>query len=197
MTTDPMAQLSELLSGTLAEPVITKNRIAPSTVYDFQYRAIMVTAGFFILRQRSAGDGSRVRAAELKLAQFVAMRPWLLTVLQEWSASQKHPQASLLTSERLRRGFVGDAMHDRTVEFLTVRGVLNRTDTHVIAGPNVRVAESWYSEIVTAEIFIRERATFAAVGDVTITERMLEGWRSASRSLRSAVSPIAAPLAAG
>ena len=174
MQTDPMTQLAELLSGTRAQAVITQHRISPSTVYDFQYRSIIVTAGFFILRQRSGL--TRVRAAELKLAQFVAMRPWLLNVLRDWSASQRHPQPSLLTSERLRRGFIGDAMHDRTVEFLTVRGVLNRTDTHLVAGSNVGLAEGWYSEVVKAELFARERATFAAVAEIPVTERMLEGW---------------------
>ena len=83
--------LSELFAGTSAAPYVHPERIAPSTVYDLQYRMFVVAA---CLRVSGKVEGAfrKISANKLRLLQFVAMRPWLLDVVREWSASRKDRQ---------------------------------------------------------------------------------------------------------
>lgn len=118
------------LAGLLDDPrlriVVVPERVAPSTIYDLQYRLVVI-ACVFVHSSEVEGDGLRqVSAPRMKLSQFVACRPWLFPVLRDWSDNRRNAQRSLLSSQRLRRGFLGDTMYDDVTSFLAARGVLAR-----------------------------------------------------------------------
>ena len=167
--------LGELLQSVKATPVIRENRVAPSTVYDLDYR-IMVTACAFHLHAKPYVDGRRIRTPKLKLLQFVAIRPWLLPVVEEWSHARRDAQISMLTSQRLRRGFLGDRMHESVLELLIAKNVLVRQPSHVRAGIHVSQIEQLYAEAIAKDLFAAERQLLGALEHVAVTEQMLEGW---------------------
>src|SRR6202049_295348 len=114
---NPLQAIGELLAGH-AQPVVAPERLAPSAIYDLQYR-MAVTASTFEMHSKPHGmNQRRIHAARLKLLQFVASRPRLLAVLRNWSKAQHDAQLSISTSQRLRRGFLGDQMHEDVVTFL-------------------------------------------------------------------------------
>src|ERR1019366_689729 len=115
--------LSEWLGGTSAAPYVHPERIAPSTVYDLQYRMFVVAACLRVSGKVEAAF-RKISANKLRLLQFVAMRPWLLDVVREWSASRKDRQRSLQSSQSLRRGFLSDGMHDNIIDYLVATGCL-------------------------------------------------------------------------
>ena len=167
--------LGDLLQSAKATPVIRENRVAPSTVYDLDYR-IMVTACAFHLHAKPYADGRRIRTPKLKLLQFVAIRPWLLPVVEEWSRARRDAQVSMLTSQRLRRGFLGDRMHESVLELLVAKSVLVRQPSHVRAGIHISQIEELYREAVASNLFTAERQVLAALEHIAVTEQMLEGW---------------------
>ena len=167
--------LGDLLQGAQAIPVIRENRIAPSTVYDLDYR-VMVTGCAFQLHSKTYADGRRIRTPKLKLLQFVAMRPWLLPVVEEWSHARHDAQVSMLTSQRLRRGFLGDRMHEAVLELLIAKNIFVRQPSHVRSGIQASLIEQLSSEAVTSNLFASERKALDALAGIAITEQMLEGW---------------------
>lgn len=168
--------LSELLRGSGARAVLAPERIAPSTIYDLQFR-IVINALVF---QRSAkpyfDSAVRIQAARQKLIQFVAIRPWLVRVVRDWSATQHVPQLSVHVSQRLRRGFLGDAMQEGVVEFLSAAGVFRRDAGFLAAGPKGGFLKSWSDAVVSQELFVSERAAIEELSGIKITNTMLEGW---------------------
>ncbi len=115
--------LSDLLAGTSAAPYANPQRIAPSTFYDLQYRMFVISACLSI-GGKLEGVFQRLAGPKMRLLQFIAMRPWLLCVVEEWSASRKDAQRSLQSSQSLRRGFLSDGMHDNVVDYLVASGQL-------------------------------------------------------------------------
>src|SRR4051794_38742508 len=79
-------KLSVLLQGSGANPVLVPSRLAPSAIYDLDYRTATVALVFenFAKSFGTAGH-RRIGAARLKLLQFIVLRPWLLPVIREWS----------------------------------------------------------------------------------------------------------------
>jgi hypothetical protein len=55
----------------------------------------------------------RIQNRRLKLFQFVAMRPWLIPIIQNWSANRGESLRLIDGEEGLRRGFITDTMHDK------------------------------------------------------------------------------------
>ena len=79
--------LDVLLRGGDVVTVVNLARSAPSAIYDLQYR-LTVTAFAFALRAKTNDAGRLwIRSAELKLVQFVAIRPWLVMVVREWASA--------------------------------------------------------------------------------------------------------------
>jgi hypothetical protein len=173
---NPLHTLAELLRGGGAQPLFSPERLAPSTIYDLQYRLAITACAFELHAKSDLVNTRRIRAATLKLLQFVAIRPWLVPVLQEWAASQRHPQFSLLASQRLRRGFVGDVTYEAVIAFLVARRVLVRVGSHLVSGQNVDALTPFYTAAVEHSLFAAERRVLQKLVDVKITNSMLEGW---------------------
>ena len=127
----PIGKLAAWLDAVGAQPDITPERLAPSTVYDLEYRVLIVAMAFQIHATSDRySSRPRIQSRRLKLLQFVAMRPWLVSVIREWSLSRRVAQRSLDSEEGLKRGFISDTMHDDVIDFLVAAGALRREELH-------------------------------------------------------------------
>jgi hypothetical protein len=172
---NPIHALANLLSGR-AQPIVVPERLAPSAIYDLEYRMSVIAAAFEIHAKPYGVAGQRrVAAVRLKLLQFVACRPWLTAMMREWSGAQHDAQLAMASSQRLRRGFLGDQMHEDVMEFLVARGVFVRIGSHIVSG-NMSFLTDLYSASVERGLFPAERRVLHELLDVQITNAMLEGW---------------------
>ena len=119
---NPLKAIGELLAGR-AQPVVVPERLAPSAIYDLQYRVAVIASALEMHAKPYGLNQRRIHAARLKLLQFIACRPRLLGMFRSWSQAQHDAQLSFATSQRLRRGFLGDQMHEDVVALLVARGV--------------------------------------------------------------------------
>ena len=173
----PIEKLAALLDAAGALPDITPERLAPSTVYDLEYRVLIVAMAFQIHAAPDRfSNRPRIQSRRLKLLQFVAMRPWLVSVIREWSLSRHDAQRSLASQEGIRRGFISDATHDAVVDFLVAAGALRREELYVVPGTNASVMFDLYSEAVERTLFDVELAALGHLKSIVITNAMLEGW---------------------
>ena len=167
--------LSELFAGTSAAPYVHPERIAPSTVYDLQYRMFVVAA---CLRVSGKVEGAfrKISANKLRLLQFVAMRPWLLDVVREWSASRKDRQRSLRSSQSLRRGFLSDRMHDNLIDYLVATGCLFKQKGQIAEPISSIILSGLFDTSEKDGIFTTETDAIRKLNEIVITNDMLEGW---------------------
>jgi len=137
-----------------------------------------VASTFVVHSKKGVGGRPTIVAPKMKLLQFLAVRPWLLPVLRRWSRDRSDPQRSLFFSERLRRGFLGDTMHDDLVTFLVARGVFYRAGLgrQLVAGINYYILAALHEDAVKHGLFTEERDALEKAKAVPITEAMLEGW---------------------
>jgi hypothetical protein len=168
--------LVRLLQSGGAQPLVNPNRLAPSAVYDIQYRMFMVASAFEIHAKPYALGQRRIASARLKLLQFVAFRPWLVPVIRTWSATQGFAQQSVLSPHHLRRGFLGDEMHDNVVTFLVARGVFLRMESHLVSGENADLLDRLYSAGIENGLFSTGVRALKELIDIKVTNHMLEGW---------------------
>jgi hypothetical protein len=169
----PLETLRELLSGH-AKPVIDFDRLAPSATYDFDYRLAIIALAFEQFAKPANLGRRRVATARLKLYQFVAQRPWLLPVIAQWGNAQRDAQESLLVPQRLRRGYVDDRMFNDMVDFLVARGSLVRGESH-LTETATQFSREVRAQAISNGLFRSERSTLEALGEVTLTNAMLEG----------------------
>lgn len=172
----PLQMLAELLQSGHAQPVVSLARLAPSAFYDLQYRIVVVASAFEIYAKTWASEQRQIGAARLKLLQFVASRPWLLPAVREWSAASEKTQVSILPSQRIRRGFISDKIHDNVVEFLIAGGVLTRAGSDVATGEKGELLKMLFSTSVELQLFSTERRVLEDLKGIKITNSMLEGW---------------------
>ena len=170
---NPLETLAGLLSGR-AKVIFAPERLAPSAFYDLLYRMFIIAA-VFELHSEPAFGTQRIAAARLKLLQFIGCRPWLLPMVRQWSETRQDAQLSMLSSRPLRRGYLADTMHDDVIGFLVARSILTWSSKHLAVG-NIDLLRNLYSRAVGDDLFTTERATIRELGDVTITNHMLEGW---------------------
>ena len=170
----PLQVLAALLGGSSATPVIEPDRFAPSAVYDLEYRLVVVACAFCLHSKTNLGT-RRIRADKLKLVQFITVRPWLFPVVRDWADSQNEPQLHLLTSQSLRRGFLGDEMHDRVIDYLVAHDALRRAKAHLVESTNVAFLSSLAVATDEDDLFSEERRVLKDLLNVRVTNSMLEG----------------------
>jgi hypothetical protein len=173
---DVFHSIAELLRVGGAKPLLFPERVAPSTIYDLNYRLAIIALTFDLHATTDLSGFRRMRTLLLKLLQFLAVRPWLIPMLVEWERTQAEPQLSILTSQKERRGFLGDLMHDRVVEFLVARQILDRGRSHLMLGMHGALLTGLTSVLKADGLFLNERRTLEELKDVKITNKMLEGW---------------------
>lgn len=167
--------LAELLAGTDAKPYANPLRSAPSSLYDLQYRTFVIAACLRIIG-RPEGTFRKIASNKLRLLQFVAMRPWLLGMVRNWSATRKDPQQSLQSSQSLRRGFLGDGMHDKLIDYLVAAGQLYKQRGQIAEPLQEGGLTKIYEDALKTGLFTTERETIKSLNEIVITNDMLEGW---------------------
>ena len=173
---DPFRSIAELLSSGKAQPLIFPERVAPSTVYDLNYRVAIIAFTFELYAKSDLFAERRIRTALLKLLQFLATRPWLIPMLVKWESVEANPQLSVLTSQKERRGFLSDLTHDHVVEYLIARQILKRDPSHLRLGENGTILTNLSSTLAKEELFENERLALSDMKNIKITNNMLEGW---------------------
>jgi len=169
-----ISQLAELLGGH-ARPVIRPQRLTPATIYDIDYRMAVVALTIHVHGVKTEEGELRIDSARLKLFQFIAQRPNMLHTMKNWVRS-KHSSGLLSdSSQRLRRGYLGDSTYDQVVEYMIACKILRADGRNFIS----ERASRYISEVtVVAEeqgMFISERAALQELTRLRVTIAMLEG----------------------
>lgn len=166
--------LSELLQSGQAQPQVRAERLVPSAIYDLEYRIFVIAAAFEIHAKAAPPIARRIHATKLKLLQFIAIRPWLISVIRLWSNATKDEEKSFEAHD-LRRGFLGDRVCDAVVSYLVAQGALEWMGTHLIAGGHSELLTSVYESAANGGLFAAERQILLELTSVKVTRRMLEG----------------------
>jgi hypothetical protein len=173
----PIHQLAALLHDGKAEPVIVPARLAPSAIYDVEYRTAIVALVFERFANPTGLAGHRkMSSARLKLLQFITIRPWLLPAFRQWSDAGKQSGFAFGHSIRIRRGFLSDSAHDDVISYLVACGRLTRLETQVVSGTSGRALKEVAESIADHDLFASERGVIEQLANIRITNEMLEGW---------------------
>jgi len=169
--------LATLLQESGAKPVLVPSRLAPSAIYDLEYRTAVICLVFDAFAKAQAGSIDRkISAARLKFLQFISIRPWLLPAIQEWGQESEQSSLGLAYSVRIRRGFLSDTAYEDVMNFLVACRVFVRDGGQIALGAKGGEVERISKEVQTRDLFVSERETIADLGDIKITNNMLEGW---------------------
>jgi hypothetical protein len=173
----PIQELAALLQEGNAEPVIVPSRLAPSAIYDVEYRTAIVALVFdtFALPPMPA-EYRKVSSTRLKLLQFITIRPWLMTAIKAWSDTGRQGDLAFDQSIRIRGGFLSDTAHDDVISYLIACGILRRSETQIVSGAHAAVLTTMATFIVEQGFFASERAAIKQLKEIKITNEMLEGW---------------------
>lgn len=165
-----------LLQSGKARPDVNPERLAPSAAYDLHFRMTIIASAFEVHARPYLFGQRRIATSRLKLLQFVSIRPWLVPVIRKWSDSQGYAQQSILAPHQLRRGFLNDVMHDNVVAFLVARGLIKRMESHLVSVEHSDVLKRYYSIALEHRLFSGSVEALRELADITITNKMLEGW---------------------
>jgi hypothetical protein len=173
----PIHELAGLLRDSSAKPVIVPARLAPSALYDVEYRTAVIALVFARFARTIAPSTLRkLSAAKLKLMQFIVLRPWLLPAIKEWSEVGPHEGLAFAYSIRIRRGFLSDSAHDDVINYLTACRILNRQDTQVVEGEQIGILVAVAKSVMDENLFSGELKVIDDLDNITISNQMLEGW---------------------
>lgn len=170
---DPVRELASMLREAGANPRVHPERIARSTLYDLDYHVALIACVFFIAGDDEAARLHRVVAHWLKVLQFIAVRPSLLSDFQNWAGTRRHQD--LDTWQMMPRGYLGDVTHDRTVELLVACGVLTREGDELAAGSRFDDLRRIYDGLVAADLLRSERATLLKLSHTRVNKTLLKG----------------------
>lgn len=170
--------LASLLQESTAKPVLVPSRLAPSAIYDLEYRVAVICLVFEAFAKSQGADSSsrRISAARMKLLQFASIRPWLLPAIREWSEESGQAPLNLSYSTRIRRGFLSDTAYDDVLNFLVACRVLVREGGQIALGTKGDEVRKIVGGIEDQGLFLSEREAIAALTEIKITNNMLEGW---------------------
>ena len=169
---DVFGQLGDLLATANAQLSIAPKISTRSTIYDLDYRMSIVACAMQALSTQNAFGERKVIANWLKLAQFTAMRPAMLSHVLEWMEERKSPT---LTSERWRRGFVGDRVHDSVIEYLAAQGILRREEDILLSGPHYSALAEGDATVRANDAFVTERFILERFSKLKPVKAMLGG----------------------
>lgn len=172
----PLHALADLLRSGGALPAVSSERFAASMIYDLQYRLAVLACVYELHAGDDRSNTRGIKPGKLKLLQFVAMRPWLLPVVRKWSEERSDRQVSLWASRALRRGFLGDTVHEAVVEFCLASGMLQYLGSRLVSGDHGDYLSTVSAAVRTGDWFASERRTLEALRQTVITNDMLEGW---------------------
>jgi hypothetical protein len=173
----PVQALAAMLRNSTAIPQIVPSRLAPSTIYDVEYRTAVIALVFErFARPVAPAEERKISSARLKFLQFLTLRPWLLPAIREWSSAGAQQELAFAHSIRIRRGFLSDSAHDDLISYLAACGILLRQETQIVSGKNARALTLVAQAIEQNDLFESERGVIDDLGGIKITNEMLEGW---------------------
>jgi hypothetical protein len=170
---DLVRELADLLARANARPVLVRERIAASTLYDADYHLVVVACAFVIHAKPDATGRTQILAPWLKLLQFVAVRPRLAPDLRFWAATRRN--ADLETWRKMPRGYVGDRIHDSIIDFLVAGGVLEQDKDRLFGGRRAHVLKRLYERATGEGLFATEREVLDGLLAVRPNRTMLGG----------------------
>lgn len=169
---DVFGQLGDLLAAANAQLSIAPKVPTRSTIYDLDYRVSIIACAMQALSTKGDSGSRQVIANWLKLAQFTAMRPALLSHFLEWLDERKQ---STLASQRWRRGFVGDRTHDSVIDFPCAEGAVRRADDMLISGPRYSMLSDIDEMVRGRDVFRDERFVLEKFAGLRPIKAMLSG----------------------
>lgn len=173
----PIQELVSLLENGFAKPILVPSRLAPSAIYDMQYRtAVIALVWSRFSKAFGAAEHRRISSSRLKLLQFIALRSWLLPSIKEWSKGVGQSSFAFAHSMRIRRGFLSDTAHDDVINYLAACGIFLRQESHLVSGTNSKILDEITESIEEQGFFATELNTIRELSDIRITNEMLEGW---------------------
>lgn len=170
---DPLSDLSEMLRKVGASPRVRPERVVRSALYDLDYHVALIACVFFIASGDQSMRSPRIVAHWLKILQFIAVRPSLLSDFLIWSGTRR--RQDLDTWQRMPRGYLGDHTHDRTVELLVAGGVLAREGDALVAGSRFADLQQVYDDLIAANLLSSERATLLELSRIRTNKTLLQG----------------------
>jgi hypothetical protein len=170
---DPIADLDRLLHDAGAKPMLVRERMAPSTLYDADYHMAIVACAFSIYAPTTTEGPREMLRAWLKLLQFVAARPRLAPNVKRWAGSRR--QADLETWRKMPRGYVGDQTHDAVVDLLVANKALVNDGDSIHEGAAIGIIDSLFCDLVAADLFATERDVISELMEVRVSKAMLGG----------------------
>jgi hypothetical protein len=171
--TNLISGLQTLLKEAMLTPRVRSERVVRSTLYDLDYHVAVIACVFSLAASGDQARQSGLKAHQLKLLQFVAMRPNLLGAFQRWASARLRPD--LLAWQAMPRGFLGDLTHDRTIDLLVACGVLSRSNDRLVAGPRFRLLEKVYEEILESDLLQSEREAIRTLSLLKVSNKMIGG----------------------
>ena len=124
--TPAIAQLANLLQEAKAPVELRPDAVVPSAIYDPLYRATVVAC---TLAQWVKGGQHRINGTLLRLVQFVAIRPNLLSNFTTWLAARQQKRLTELELwSFFPHGYIADATHTMVLEYLRPRVRLRRSE---------------------------------------------------------------------
>jgi len=176
-TAQPIRELAALLQDSAAKPVIVPSRLAPSTIYDVEYRTAVIALVFDKFAKPFGPAGHRrISSPRLKLLQFITLRPWLLPAIREWGKGSEQGSLPLAHAIRIRRGFLSDTAHDDVINYLTACDIFFWQESHIVSAPNNKTLQNILDGIRKNDLFAGESKVIEDLSNVKITNEMLEGW---------------------
>jgi hypothetical protein len=170
---NPVEELASMLREVGASARIRPERIAKSTLYDFDYHVALIASVFFITAINEDTSSFRIVAHWMKILQFIAVRPSLLSDFQIWAGSRRHQD--LNTWQKMPRGYLGDSTHDHTIELLIAGGILMREGDTLVAGRGFSALKTIYEDLVRRNLLLSERGTLADLARTRVNKTLLTG----------------------
>jgi hypothetical protein len=174
---DSVGKLADLLEGSKATPIVVMSRLAPSAIYDVEYRTVVIAMIFEKFAKPFGIAGHhRISTAKLKLLQFIAFRPWLVPAIREWSKGDEQGSIALTQSMRSRRAFLSDTAHEDVINLLVACGIFVRSKTHLVTGEKAGELVKISTTMKEKDLFISMQNVISELAEIPLTKDMLEGW---------------------
>lgn len=172
-TSDPIVEFGRLLAEAGARPRINRKRLAPSTLHDATYHIAIIACAFATHGEQMTDGTIRILASWLKMLQFVAARPQLVSDLHDYVKSRNG--TNLLAWTKMPRGYLGDRAHDATICFLVATALLTRNGKYIQSGKRFAELGRIAAHIDKEGLFWGERRVLKETRTIKVTSAMLEG----------------------
>jgi hypothetical protein len=175
MTASPVQRLTALLRKAKAVPDLRDEAVAPSSIYDPLYRTMVIALTMKICGKPVVDGGLSLPDPKLKLVQFIAIHPELLSSLRGWIAAHEQGERPSLDGwARFPRGYAADTLHEKVLTYLIATGELRRDGKNLLTrveGKGLLTSLAGAAE--AKQSFAVERDTLHELSGMKITLKML------------------------